>query len=147
MLNITEIRIKLARRQTDKLRAFACVTFDGALVVRDIKVIARDGRLFAAMPSRKLCDRCPTCKGKNYVRASYCNVCGVTLARHREEMDERGRARLYADIAHPINQKSRDFIQDHILAAYEAELEASKQEGYVETLFEDMDYEEVEELD
>ena len=39
MLNITEVRVKLIPEQSDKLLAFASVTIDDALVIRDIKVI------------------------------------------------------------------------------------------------------------
>ena len=140
MLNITEIRVKLVHGNRDKLCAFASITLDHAIVIRDIKIIAGQESLFVAMPSRKLCDRCPHCGGKNYVRARHCNDCGERLGRDRAGMDERGRPRLYSDIAHPIHQRARDQFQEAILAAYHRELAASRQEGYVATVFEDMDY-------
>ena len=56
-MHITEIRIKLLSNQRDKLRAFASLTIDNCLVVRDIKIIEGGHGLFVAMPSRKLCDR------------------------------------------------------------------------------------------
>ena len=59
----------------------------------------------------------------------------------RGDVNERGRPRLYADVAHPINQESRDFFQGQVIAAYENELERSKQEGYVAATFDDLDYE------
>ena len=131
MLNITEIRIKLVPNDRDKLRAFASITLDGSLVVRDIKIIDGGDRLFVAMPSRKLCDRCQRCGAKNYIRARYCNECGARLRTDRSVADERGRPRLYADVAHPIHQESRDQIQNAILEAYQLEYERSKQAGYV----------------
>lgn len=131
MLNITEIRIKLVPGDRDKLRAFASITLDGCLVIRDIKIIDGGDRLFVAMPSRKLCDRCARCGGKNHIRARYCNECGARLRIDRGTPDERGRPRLYADVTHPIHQESRDQIQNAILAAYQEEFERSKQEGYV----------------
>ena len=130
MLNISEVRIKLVPNQRDKLRAFASITIDDALVIRDIKVIDGGDRLFVAMPSRKLCDRCPSCGAKNYVRARFCNDCGARLRENRALPDERGRPRLYADITHPIHQEARDQIQRAILEAYHREVERSKQEGY-----------------
>jgi stage V sporulation protein G len=131
VLNITEIRIKLVPNDRDKLRAFASITLDGSLVIRDIKIIDGGDRLFVAMPSRKLCDRCSRCGAKNYIRARYCNECGGRLQADRGIADERGRPRLYADVAHPIHQESRDQIQNAILEAYQQEFERSKQEGYV----------------
>ncbi|MFO1009239.1 MAG: SpoVG family protein [Planctomycetota bacterium] len=139
-MNITEIRIKLLANQRDKLRAFASMTIDDCLVIRDIKIIEGGRGLFVAMPSRKLCDRCPSCAGKNPIRSRYCNECGHRLGEGRGDLDERGRPRLYADISHPINQDARDFVQTQILRAYWNELERSKQEGYVAQSFDDLDY-------
>ena len=42
-----------------------------------------------------------------------------------------GRAKLYADIAHPINSDCRETIQEQVLIAYVSELERSKQPGYI----------------
>ena len=139
-MNITEIRIKLLLSQRDKLRGFASITVDDRLVIRDIKVIEGGRGLFVAMPSRKLCDRCPACAAKNHIRARYCNDCGARLAEDRGQLDEPGRPRLYADIAHPINQDAREFVQSAVLRAFEEEVERSKQEGYVAKSFDDLDY-------
>jgi stage V sporulation protein G len=144
-MKITEIRVKLLLSTRDKLRAFASVTIDDCLVVRDIKIIEGQKGLFVAMPSRKLCDRCPACAAKNHIRARFCNECGARLADDRGEMDERGRPRLYADICHPINQDARDFVQSSVLRAYGEEMERSKQEGYVAPSFDDLDYDYLEE--
>ncbi|MEM7308857.1 MAG: SpoVG family protein [Planctomycetota bacterium] len=140
-MDITEVRVKLIQNQTDKLRGFATITIEDSLVVRDLKIIEGGQGLFLAMPSRKLCDRCQKCGGKNHLRARHCNDCGMRLQELRGEVDDRGRPRLYADIAHPINQRSRDFVQRRVIEAYHDELERSKQEGYVATTFDDLDYE------
>ena len=140
-MDITEVRVKLIQNQTDKLRGFATITLGDSLVVRDLKIIEGAQGLFLAMPSRKLCDRCAKCGGKNNLRARYCNDCGVRLKELRGEVDERGRPRLYADIAHPINQRSRDFVQARVIEAYHDEVERSKLEGYVAVRFDDLDYE------
>lgn len=139
-MKISEIRIKLLQNQRDKLRGFASITIDNHLVIRDIKIIEGTRGLFIAMPSRKLCDRCPACSGKNHIRAHYCNDCGTRLADERGGIDERGRLRLYADVAHPINQEGREWVQRAILHAYQQEIENSKKEGYVAKSFDDLDY-------
>lgn len=139
-MNLSEIRVKLLPRKADKLRAFASVTIDGCIVVRDIKIIEGGKGLFVAMPSRKLCDRCPSCSGKNELRARYCSDCGTRLGSDRAPMDERGRPRLYADVAHPINQKAREKVQGAIIAAFQTEVERSKEEGYQAVRFDDLDY-------
>jgi stage V sporulation protein G len=139
-MRITEIRIKLLQNARDKLRGFASVTVEDCVVLRDVKIIDGHKGLFVAMPSRKLCDRCPSCSGKNHIRARFCNDCGERLGEERGGLDERGRPRLYADICHPINQDARERVQSAILRAYGDELQRSKQEGYVAQTFEDLDY-------
>ncbi len=139
-MKISEIRIKLLLSTRDKLRGFASITIDDCLVVRDVKIIEGARGLFVAMPSRKLCDRCPACAAKNHMRARHCNDCGARLSDDRGDMDERGRPRLYADICHPISQEARDRVQSAGLHAYADELVKSKQEGYVAKSFDDLDY-------
>lgn len=139
-MNITEIRVKLIDDQRDKLRGFASLTVDGCLVIRDLKIIEGSKGLFVAMPSRKLHDRCQHCAGKNHIRARFCNDCGQRLREGRGDVDERGRVRLYADIAHPIHQEGRDEVQARVVTAYRHELVSSKQEGYVAPRFDDLDY-------
>jgi len=139
-MNITEIRVKLVRGGSDKLRGFASMTLDDSLVIRDLKIIEGKSGLFVAMPSRKLHDRCPKCRGKNPLRAKYCNDCGTRLPTARGELDGRGRIRLYADIAHPIHQEGRDQVQAMVVDGYHRELLASKRAGYVPQVFEDLDY-------
>jgi stage V sporulation protein G len=145
-MNITEVRIKLLLGQRDKLRGFASITVEDRLVIRDIKIIEGGRGPFVAMPSRKLCDRCPSCAGKNHIRARYCNDCGARLPDARGNLDERGRLRLYADITHPISQEARDQVQNVVLGAYFQELEHSKQEGYVAKTFDDLDYDYLEDV-
>lgn len=139
-MKITEVRIKLLDNQPDKLRGFASITIENHLVVRDLKIIEGANGLFIAMPSRKLCDRCSHCGGKNHLRARFCNDCGKRLRTDRGSQDERGRLRLYADIAHPIHQRARDFVEHTVLQAFHEEVERSKQEGYVAASFDDLDY-------
>lgn len=52
-MNITEVRIRLVKKDEGKLKAVASVTFDGCFVVHDIKIFERDGECFIGMPSRK----------------------------------------------------------------------------------------------
>ncbi len=127
-MDITEVRIKLASRRDDKLRAFCSVTFDNAVVVRDLKIIEGDQGLFVAMPSRKLNTRCGKCSSKNHLRAKFCNECGGGL--REPAPSPSGRTRLHADIAHPINATSRDFLHKKVISSYHEELEKSKQPGY-----------------
>jgi stage V sporulation protein G len=136
-MEITEIRIKLMKDRDEKLRAFCTVTFNNEFVVRDIKVIDGINGPFVAMPSRKVTDHCSKCGGKNHLRARYCNDCGRKLDPNRIRRYRRGRTRLHTDIAHPINSACRERIQSRIVEAYEKELAASKEPGYVPDAFDD----------
>ena len=103
---------------------------DNEFVVRDIKVIEGTNGYFVAMPSRKMSDHCEKCGGKNHLRAKYCNNCGSSLKDNRARKDFKGRMKLHADIAHPINVECRKRIQERVTAAFKEELEKSKQPGY-----------------
>jgi stage V sporulation protein G len=130
---ITEVRIKLMEdhNENERLQAFCSVTFDNAFVVRDLKIIEGTKGSFVAMPSRKLTDRCPQCGCKNHLRARFCNQCGGKLDEDRATRDADGRAKLHADIAHPINSACREVIQTAVIKAYQEEKGRAKQPGYV----------------
>ena len=133
-MEITEVRIKLMEDSSgsnERLQAFCSITFDDMFVIRDLKIIEGAKGFFVAMPSRKLTDRCPHCGTKNHLRSRFCNQCGGRLDENRALRDADGRAKLHADIAHPINSGCREKIQAAVLSAYAEELERSKMPGYV----------------
>jgi stage V sporulation protein G len=136
---ITEVRIKLCEENNERLLAFCSVTFDNAFVVRDLKIIEGTKGMFVAMPSRKLTDRCPRCGGKNHLRARFCNQCGARQDEQRALRVGDGRAKLHADIAHPIHSAARELIQNAVIKAYEEEKEKAKLPGYVCT-YDEFDY-------
>jgi stage V sporulation protein G len=140
-MEITEVRVKLVQKSRERLRAFCSITFDGAFVVRDLKVIGggNGGDVFVAMPSRKLCDRCPRCRAKNHLRARFCNECGQKLVEQRVSRDSHGRAKIHADVAHPINTECREMIQNAVIKAYEEEIERSKSPDYKPPRFDEAD--------
>jgi len=123
---ITEIRVKLTDDPRNKLKAYCSVTIDDAFVVRDLKIIDGVKGPFVAMPSRKLADHCQRCRHKNHLRAGYCNQCGGKLDPDRAPKDDRGRARLHADLAHPINAATRIELHKAVVRAYAEEAEAAQ---------------------
>jgi stage V sporulation protein G len=145
-MQITEVRVKLMEDPHERLMAFCSITLDGCFVIRDLKLIQGRSGPFVAMPSRKLTDRCSRCHMKNHLRAAYCNQCGARLRDDRAVKDDDGRAKLYADVAHPINCECREQIQTRVVEAYEHELVLSKQPGYVCT-YDDYGEERFAELD
>jgi stage V sporulation protein G len=130
-MEITEVRIKLMEDSDDRLQAFCSITFDDCFVVRDLKIIEGANGPFVAMPSRKLTSHCHQCGAKNHLRSSYCNQCGARLKDDLAARDQDGRAKLYADIAHPVNSACREMIQQRVIAEYQSETERAKQPGYV----------------
>jgi stage V sporulation protein G len=137
-VEITEVRIKLMDEPGERLKAFCSITFDDCFVVRDLKIIEGGSGPFVAMPSRKLTAHCPNCRAKNHLRAAYCNQCGARLKENLAVKDEEGRAKLYADIAHPINSECREKIQTEVVRTFEEERERSKEPGYT-SRYDDID--------
>ncbi len=129
-MDITEVRIKLMADPHERLLAFCSITFDNSFVIRDLKIIQGTKGAFVAMPSRKLTDRCPQCNTKNHLRSLYCNQCGVQLHDDRALKGDDGRAKLYADIAHPINSPCREMIQTRVIEAYGEEQIHAERPGY-----------------
>ena len=130
-MEITEVRVKLMEETDDRLQGFCSITFDDCFVVRDLKIIEGANGPFVAMPSRKLTAHCPQCRCKNHLRAAYCNQCGLRLKDDLAIKDQEGRSKLYADIAHPINQVCRESIQKRVIQEFQSEIERSTQPGYV----------------
>lgn len=139
-MEITEVRVKLMEEPGERLQAFCSITFDDAFVVRDLKIIEGATGPFVAMPSRKLTAHCYQCGCKNHLRAGYCNQCGTRMKEPQGLKDDDGRAKLYADIAHPINSTCREMIQQRVIRAFEEEKARSKLPGYVPS-YEDYDSE------
>jgi stage V sporulation protein G len=131
-VDITEIRVKLMdESEEQRLQAFCSITLDDSFVIRDLKIIEGATGPFVAMPSRKLTAHCPQCGCKNHLRAAYCNQCSNRLKEMAMPKDEEGHAKLYADIAHPINSECREMIQRRVIQAFKEERARSRMPGYV----------------
>ncbi|MFC1675014.1 SpoVG family protein [Candidatus Omnitrophota bacterium] len=131
-MEVTEVRIFLKDSPDKKLKAYATVTFDNAFVVRNIKVIEGSSSLFIAMPSRRIKQPCPKCNFKNEARSKYCSQCAGQLptapppagieAAHSAQLEHK-------DIAHPITQVFRDYLQKKVLEGYQQEKAKGRQQG------------------
>ena len=129
-MHITEIRVFLKEGQDKKLKAYTTVTFDNAFVVRNIKVIQGANGLFIAMPSRKVKNPCPKCSFKNEAGSKFCNQCGASVPAHTQEEHETHDVKSdHRDIAHPITQEFREYLQKEILEAYKKEVEKNPSQG------------------
>lgn len=115
-MEITEVRISLREHEGKRLKAYATVTFDNSFVVRNIKIIQGNNGLFVAMPARKIKQFCPRCGKKVEMDNRYCGSCGVSLPPPKEPTSDR--QSIHQDLAHPINQQFRDYLQSKVLDAY-----------------------------
>ncbi|MFC1643870.1 septation protein SpoVG family protein [Candidatus Omnitrophota bacterium] len=128
-MKITEVRIFPTESRDGKLKAFATMTFDDWFVVRNVKVIQGNSGLFVAMPSRKAMDSCPKCRFKNVRGSKYCNQCGSQIPQQPVSDEAVGEKGSHMDIAHPISQECRVYIQEQILDAYNREQGKQQAEG------------------
>lgn len=132
-MEITEVRVSFRESEGKRLKAYATITFDNSFVVRNIKVIEGNNGLFVAMPARKLKQFCPRCGKKVDVGNQYCNYCGVQLSPSSSSREtEDSRHATHQDLAHPINQEFRDYLQSKVLDAYHSERPSLKNEPATE---------------
>jgi len=121
-MEITEVRIFPKEGQDKKLKAYSTVTFDNSFVVRNIKIIQGSNGYFIAMPSRKMKNSCPNCGFKNEVGSKYCNHCSRGVSSGQEHSPDLANVKAeHRDIAHPITQEFREYLQEKILTAYDKE--------------------------
>ena len=55
-MNISEVRVRLVKKDEGKLKAVASVTIDDCFVVHDVKILEGQDDFFIAMPSKKTPD-------------------------------------------------------------------------------------------
>ena len=55
-MKITDVRVRIVKKDDSKLKAVASITIDDCFVIHDIKVIEGSEGHFIAMPSRKTAD-------------------------------------------------------------------------------------------
>jgi len=120
-MEITEVRVSLRENDGKRLKAYVTVTFDDSFVVRNIKVVEGNSGLFVAMPARKAKQFCARCGKKVDIGSRYCNHCGTGMPQSVRESLPDGRQAAHQDLAHPINQQFRDYLQKSILDAYQRE--------------------------
>ncbi len=56
MLKISDIRVRIIKKEDSKLKAVASMTIDECFVVHDIKIVEGNQGYFISMPSRKTAD-------------------------------------------------------------------------------------------
>lgn len=117
-MNITEVRITLAKNCEKPLLAYCRIAIDDELAAYNLKIIEGEKKRFITMPNRLLTGACQNCGRKNILQAHFCNWCGVKLDErfHRPDCSE-----FRKDIFHLINALFRNKIEEAILSAYREE--------------------------
>jgi stage V sporulation protein G len=134
---ITSVRVKVIHdnraNPATRLHGFARITLDDSYVIDNLRILESGHGFFVAMPSRKLCDPCPspTCSYKNHLRAAYCNHCGIALNPRRDSPRLSSSADLFADVVFPLNASTRRKLHAAVFAEFVAEFDRSMQPGYV----------------
>ena len=123
-MEITEVRVSLRDNEGKRLKAYVTVTFDNSFVIRNIKVVEGNSGLFVAMPARKAKQFCARCGKKTDMGSRYCSHCGGSLPPAVKD-DQQARQSSHQDLAHPINQQFRDYLQSKVLDAYHTEKASS----------------------
>lgn len=123
-MQITNVRMHVSNPPLkyghSRVLGFASVELDYCFVIRDFKIVEdSDGRLFVGMPCRRLMDKCPSCKCKNFILSDFCNGCGGRLPEtHVHRRMDHEKVRIYTDVAHPINRETRETFNETIIQAY-----------------------------
>lgn len=126
-VEITEIRVRPMREREGRLKAYVTLTFDNEFAIRDVKVIDGKRGLFVAMPSRKVREKCPECGFENEIRSKFCNRCGKEIPPVPAATESEAASKSeHRDLAHPITSQCREYIQEKVLEAYEAEISRSE---------------------
>lgn len=86
-MEITEVRVTL--RDEEKLKAYASIVIDKCFIVKDLRIIDGNDRLWVAMPNKKRRDgtRRDVCHPLNQETRDM--IESVVLERYDEEMRER----------------------------------------------------------
>ena len=128
-MEVTDVRVALraqavrpgasgAHLGEHRLKAYATITFDHCFVVRNIKVIEGRNGLFVAMPSQKPKAACAHCAFRNDAGGRFCMQCGGSMSQPAADPEP---SEAHRDIAHPITLPFRQYVQQRVLQAYEAE--------------------------
>lgn len=120
-MQITEVNIILKDDADKRLKAYATVVFDDVFVVRNIKVIEGKQGLFIAMPSKRIKVACPNCNARNEANAKFCAFCGHPMPPAPEKTPQQVQEE-HKDIAHPLTQEFRNYLQKKVIDAYNAKL-------------------------
>lgn len=109
-LEITEVIVEPT--PAGKVVAYCSITLNGALAIRNIRLIDVGAGAFMAMPNQRARVACPTCSGPTAIGLPYCGRCGAPVPEAPPECP------VHHDTCFPVSAEARRFIQDAVMAEY-----------------------------
>jgi len=80
IMKISKVKIRLSQSSNSKLKAYAFVSFDSVLTIRNIRIVkGKNDGLFVIFPNVEEKRICKNCKAKTSYKDAYCRKCGVSL--------------------------------------------------------------------
>lgn len=109
-LEITEIIVRPTAG--GKVAAYCGITLNGAIAIRNIRLIDAGAGAFLAMPSQRSKVSCPSCAGSTPIGLPFCGHCGAPVPEGPPECP------LHHDACFPVNHEARRFIHDAVMEEY-----------------------------
>ena len=94
---------------TERVLAYVSIVIDEAFVVRDLRLIRANDKLFLAMPNREVTRPCRRCAAACGASHRFCNACGAQLEPQRV---------VRLDMVQPITAEFRQTLEKEVLAAF-----------------------------
>lgn len=126
---VTNLRLKICDEHM--LKAYCDVELDGQIIVHQMKIIERDGKLIICMPAKRRTTPCSSCSNSVSITDTWCGRCGHQQTSQADRVQslktylglrEEDRVSYYQDIVHPITREARQMLEQVLLDAYLAEM-------------------------
>jgi DNA-binding cell septation regulator SpoVG len=103
----------------DNLRGYASIRVGGWLRISDMRIIDARGKLFVSCPVRFYSNQCLGCGALHSCADIFCPACGVRSL--KEPIPTTLLRNHRFDIAHPVDFKGREMLEEAVLGAFEIE--------------------------
>lgn len=130
-MNVTAVNVHLENHTT--LRAYCEVELDGEFVLKQVKVVEKNGRFIVGMPSKQRSTPCTKCHTPCSILYEFCPACSLSQGPQEPRIEQIRKhsniapgdiVSFYSDMFHPINSDCRRKIEDAVMAAYRVVKEA-----------------------
>ena len=124
-MNVTAVNVHLENHST--LRAYCEVELDGEFVLKQVKIVEKNGRFIVGMPSKQRSTPCTGCHTPSSILYEFCPACGKSQGPQEPRIEQIRKhsniaagdiVSFYSDLFHPINAECRGKIERAVLAAY-----------------------------